>query len=105
MGNYIGINIDDAVSGNFGDYVRTSHNGLFMHEYGHTIQGRRYGFAYLFAIGIPSLKSAKNSSPIVTPLGNMSSTHKLKWFEREASRYGRNYFDCWTSTMEDIYGL
>ena len=24
------------VSDNFGDYVRTSHNGLFMHEYGHT---------------------------------------------------------------------
>jgi hypothetical protein len=29
------------VSGNFGDYVRTSHNGLFMHEYGHTSQERR----------------------------------------------------------------
>ncbi|MBO7567277.1 MAG: RHS repeat-associated core domain-containing protein, partial [Bacteroidales bacterium] len=91
LGNYIGINIKDDVSGDFGQYVRTAHNGLFMHEYGHTIQGRRYGLAYLFYIGIPSLKSAKLSH--VVPFGSTTiMSHKLSWFEREASAYARDYF-------------
>lgn len=88
LGNYININIDDDINTNFETYLKTAHNGLFMHEYGHTIQGRRYGFAYLFNIGIPSLKSAKNSEP--HPL--YKSTHVAKWFEKEASTYAKYYF-------------
>ncbi|MBR2888115.1 MAG: RHS repeat-associated core domain-containing protein, partial [Bacteroidales bacterium] len=84
MGNFIGIKIKDNVVGDFANYVRTSHNGLLMHEYGHTIQGRRYGFAYLFYIGIPSLFDAKNQK---------YGPHKERWFEREASAFGRDFFD------------
>ena len=29
-----------------------------MHEYGHIMQSRNYGVAYLFCIGVPSLRSA-----------------------------------------------
>ncbi len=88
IGNYINIKITDVINSDFETYLKTSHNGLFMHEYGHTIQGRRYGFAYLFNIGIPSLKSAKNSEP--HPL--YKSTHVAKWFEKEASTYAKYYF-------------
>ena len=88
LGNYINININDEINTNFETYLKTSHNGLFMHEYGHTIQGRRYGLAYLFSIGIPSLRSDKNSGP--HPL--YKSTHCAKWFEMEASTYAKNYF-------------
>ena len=105
LGNYININIDDAINSDFETYLKTSHSGLFMPEYGLTIQGRRYGLAYLFYIGIPSLISAKNSVSYYTLKQNLTSTHKQKWYEREASRYGRDYFKCWTTTMEDIYGL
>lgn len=89
IGNYIGIKIQDNVFGNFANYVQTAHNGLFMHEYGHTIQGRHYGFAYLFSIGIPSLFDAKN---------HRKGPHRERWFEREASAYGRDYFgNYWTT--------
>ena len=45
-----------------------------MHEYGHTIDGRLWGLSYLFAIGIPSIISAANASPIS---GKFADTHGL----------------------------
>ncbi|MCQ2975739.1 MAG: RHS repeat-associated core domain-containing protein [Bacteroidales bacterium] len=66
LGNYININIDNEVTGDFENYLITAHNGLYMHEYGHTIQGRHYGFAYLFSVGLPSLFSAKKSHIVKT---------------------------------------
>ena len=88
LGNYININIEGEIDTDFETYLRTSNNGLFMHEYGHTIQGRRFGLSYLLVIGIPSLRSASHSGP--HPL--YRSTHCVKWFEREASRYAKDYF-------------
>jgi len=98
IGNYIGININDEISGNFGNYIRTVHNGLFMHEYGHTIQSRHYGLAYLFNIGIPSLFDAKN---------HRKGPHRERWFERKASAYGRDYFgNYWTTySIYPTYGF
>lgn len=83
IGNFININIKDYVKTDFESYLKSSHDGLFMHEYGHTIQGRHYGFAYLFNIGIPSLLDAKNPK---------YGSHRERWFEREASAYSRDYF-------------
>ena len=47
-----------------------------MHEYGHIMQSRNYGVAYLFCIGVPSLRSAASHDD-----------HKNQWYEREASAY------------------
>ena len=101
LGNYININIDDAINSDFESYLKTSHNGLFMHEYGHTIQGRRYGLAYLFGIGIPSLKSAANSHDVLYN-GYYIKSHRLSWFERQASAYARDYFGADWNNIIDI---
>ncbi|MCQ2975735.1 MAG: RHS repeat-associated core domain-containing protein [Bacteroidales bacterium] len=101
LGNYININIDNEVTGDFENYLITAHNGLYMHEYGHTIQGRHYGFAYLFSVGLPSLFSAKKSHIVKTieyeGIKYKISSHSKSWFEREASAYSRDYFgEKWT---------
>ena len=83
-------------------HLHYDHFGLIdMGGHGHTIQGRRYGFAYLFAIGIPSLKSAKNSHNV--PFGSTTiRSHRLSWFEREASAYARDYFGTDWNNIIDI---
>jgi hypothetical protein len=53
-----------------------------MHEYGHTIDSRIFGPAYLFAIGIPSIISAKKQD------GN----HYEFWTEKRANRHAAKYF-------------
>ena len=62
-----------------------------MHEYGHIMQSRNYGVAYLPCIGVPSLRSAASHHD-----------HKNQWYEREASAYARRYFgeDVWTYNIE-----
>ena len=95
IGSFINIDISDKISGNFDSYV-TSHP-LFMHEYGHTIDSRRYGPAYLFAIGIPSLISASSNkkatwtSPI-TGKTNTTLKHSIRKYEMRANRNADNYF-------------
>ncbi len=96
MGNYININIKDKVEGDFTSYALTAHEGLYMHEYGHTVQGQHYGPFFLPYIGIQSLLSANKHD----------GKHKSQWYEREASAYARKYFseyygeNVWTSTIE-----
>lgn len=58
MGNYLNIDINDEINKPFYTYMTTAHNGIYMHEYGHIMQGRNYGVAYLPCIGVPSLRSA-----------------------------------------------
>ncbi|MFV0291026.1 MAG: hypothetical protein ACK5IJ_09085, partial [Mangrovibacterium sp.] len=54
-----------------------------MHEYGHSFDSRRYGLSYLFAIGIPSVRSAANST---------NNSHRSFWTEKRANRDAANYF-------------
>jgi len=60
-----------------------------MHEYGHTFQSQIWGPGYLFGIGIPSLISAVNSKRIP---GTFLTTHRVKWYERQANRFAARYF-------------
>jgi hypothetical protein len=61
-----------------------------MHEYGHTIDSRAFGLSYLFAIGIPSIISAKNSESISeAPF----STHRKYWTEVRANKRVKKYFE------------
>lgn len=93
LGNFIQIKDGGSVTGNIDNYIQTSCNGLYLHEYGHTIQGRKFGLSYLFTIGIPSIISAAGNGE-----------HCQKWFERQASRYAKYYFgpSIWTPTI-DLY--
>lgn len=56
-------------------------NQLCMHEFGHTADSQRFGWAYLPAIGLPSLISAFGK-------GN----HDIFWTETRANRHAKKYF-------------
>jgi hypothetical protein len=60
-----------------------------MHEYGHTIDSRAFGLSYLFAVGIPSIFSADDSSPVS---GQAYSTHDIYWTEMRANKRASKYF-------------
>src|SRR5690606_11221350 len=81
LGNFININLPGEIPSNvsFEQFVLST--PLYMHEYGHTFQSERYGISYLFAIGIPSMFSAK------------SDDHHTKSYERQANRWARRYLE------------
>lgn len=56
-------------------------NQICMHEFGHTFDSRRFGWAYLIVIGLPSLMSA---------LGK--GDHNVFWTETRANRHAKRYF-------------
>ena len=98
LGNYCNVDISGEIgSGSLDDYVTaltdegkvSSHAPLYMHEYGHTIDSKRLGFAYLFAVGIPSMISAGNAQSIP---GTHYTTHRIKPYEIRASTYAKEYF-------------
>lgn len=90
FGNFININIRGKITGDFDDYV-TKHP-LYMHEYGHTVDSRAFGLSYLFAIGLPSLISAKGSSIIPGKNPNNLTSHDVYWTEIRANRRAAKYF-------------
>ena len=96
LGNYVNINNFGSIGNtNFDAYVIS--NPLYMHEYGHTIDSKRYGLSYLFAIGVPSLFSAKFSPKVtwtsaITGNTIYTSKHKIRVYERRANRNSAKYF-------------
>jgi len=87
IGNY--INVRTQPYDNFNDYILTDQT--VMHEYGHTFDSRIWGPFYLLAIGAPSLISANNSQRIYKN-GLSTTTHRIKWYERSASRNAKIHF-------------
>ncbi|MBR4593789.1 MAG: VCBS repeat-containing protein [Bacteroidaceae bacterium] len=80
LGNYINADIPGSYNGRITGYP------VLMHEYGHTFDSREMGPMYLFTIGIPSAKSAKNSS-----IDN-GFNHDWYWTELRANRAAKKYF-------------
>ena len=66
------------------NYTATWKDHLFVHEYGHYIQGQIYGGLFIPLIGGPSLMSA---------MGIGGPQHDKRWFEVDASKKGAKYFD------------
>ena len=87
IGNYINVWNNGTIKGDFAAYATS--NPRYMHEYGHTIDSRLWGPAYIFGIGIPSLWSAKHSYGLNTP---PFTTHRMHWMEKRANRRARDYF-------------
>ncbi len=88
LGSYCNMDIKDKIMDDDFTYYATRLNAMYMHEYGHTIDGRRKGFAYLFTVGIPSIISAKNSHNI----GRFRPSHSYEPYERRANRLAAKYF-------------
>lgn len=56
-------------------------NQLCMHEFGHTADSQRFGWAYLPVIGLPSLVSAFSKGD-----------HNVFWTEIRANKHAKRYF-------------
>ena len=103
LGNYCNLDIKDKIGpGSFDDYVIT--HPLYMHEYGHTIDGRRLGPTYLFKVGQRSLISAKNNHPVP---GKKAWSHDYMPYEMRANIIAGQYFGHFYgvdwSSFEDEY--
>lgn len=119
IGNYANMDIFGQIGTvTFDEYVKNK--PLYMHEYGHTIDSRRYGLAYLFYVGVPSLMSAalSTSSSETSPTTGLSFkryTHDVFRTETSANRNASTYFSehygvSWSTryrngTIEDYYPL
>lgn len=86
IGDYVNIDIKDSIGSSFED--RVTSDPLFMHEYGHTIDSRRFGLSYLALVGVPSLYSAKTASKY----NGFITTHDRKPYETRANRRASEYF-------------
>lgn len=56
---------------------------LFVHEYGHYLQSKKLGLAYLFVVAKPSILSATFDG----------DNHGNRWYETHASKLAADYFD------------
>ena len=74
LGNY--INGQRGIAGDPND-------SLFQHEYGHYLQSRAWGWAYLSRVGIPSLMSA----------GYNAGNHRFQPYEQDANLRAFIYFN------------
>ena len=90
LGNYVNINIINKITGDFDKWVLS--NPMFMHEYGHTIDSRLFGFSYLLAIGIPSIISA-----------GRNKNHLGYWTEIRANKRAKRYFSRYYNIDWSIY--
>ena len=61
------------------------YDDIFAHEYGHTVQSRRLGSSYLFAVGAPSLISAWLYTKGLV-------NHDHQWYEVQANHLSAEYF-------------
>lgn len=89
MGNYININQRRRIEGDFTQHV--INDPLYMHEFGHTFDSRRFGPIYLLAIGLPSLYSAATIKQVPNEPDGVT-THDFRWYEMRANRHARDYF-------------
>ena len=63
-------------------------NDTFAHEYGHTIQSRKLGLAYLPIVGIPSIIGG-----VVEKIPGANHEHKNEWYEVWANNLSADYHD------------
>ncbi len=90
LGNFSNIWIKGTINkANFRDYVIS--DPLYMHEYGHTFDSRRYGLAYLLAVGIPSAISAANATKVAGEPSGVTN-HDFRRYEMRANRDAARYF-------------
>ena len=54
LSNYINVKLEGEFNRDYPGGWIYGEDGLFLHEYGHSLQSHNWGFAYLFGVGIPS---------------------------------------------------
>jgi hypothetical protein len=86
IGNFINININGKIEGDFTEYVLT--HPLFMHKYGHYIDSQTFGLTYMLNIAIPSFFSAMSDEK-----EDGIYKHNYRWYEMNANKNANKYFN------------
>ena len=86
LGNYINVKLRGKLDRDYPGGWIYSADGLFLHEYGHTFDSRRFGFLYLPVIGIGSAR-AKDGRYTWTEL--RANNHVFKYMKK------RGFLDNW----------
>ena len=79
LGTFVGLWAGSWMRGEGEQYILG--NQICMHEFGHTVDSQRFGWAYLLFIGLPSLMNT---------LGK--GDHDVFWTETRANRHAKRYF-------------
>ncbi len=79
LGTFVGLWAGSWMKGEGERYVLG--NQICMHEFGHTVDSRRFGWLYLLIIGLPSLLNAVGKGD-----------HNVFWTETRANRHAKRYF-------------
>jgi len=77
-----GLTLGNYITGKKGVIEADANNTLFQHEYGHVLQSRAMGFAYIPRVGIPSIFSAASEGD-----------HDFFETEQDANYRGFKYFN------------
>jgi RHS repeat-associated protein len=89
FGSYINMNIREEITGDFDAYATTV-DPMYMHEYGHTLDSKRWGWFYLPVIATYSGISALFSKKL---LDAPWDTHSGNWSEVRANKRAKKYFE------------
>lgn len=88
--NWGGFTIGNYINGNRG-IIANPNNKLFQHEYGHTLQSKKYGFFYLTKCAIPSLVDCiLPSNHDLHPVEQDANIRAFKYFKKYESDFVRN---------------
>lgn len=82
LGSYININDKNKMPKDINGKFDPTQDYLYMHEYGHYLDGQLLGISYLFVIGLPSIVSASKHD----------GKHYKYWTEKRANKKAANYF-------------
>jgi RHS repeat-associated protein len=85
----VAVTLGSYIYGNSSQLWAGTDNQLFMHEYGHYIQGQKSGPLFLFKYGIPSLLTENFDTP--WGLG-FAGSHDDFWVEQDANARAWDYF-------------
>lgn len=101
LGNYLNIGIPGAIEGDFTFVTQTP---LYMHEYGHYIDGQRMAGVYFQGIGIPSVMNNVDFFNKLFGIGDSDSYYTEKRANRRASDYfDEHYHVDWSQYDNDVW--
>ena len=90
LGSYINYNYEKEITESFDSFILK--NPGYMHEYGHSIDSKRYGPTYLPVVGLFSLISASGNGIETSLEGFPRWLHNSYWTETSANRNASEYF-------------
>lgn len=86
IGCFVNMWLPKDIDGDFEEFARRCPYDMYRHEFGHSVDSRRWGWLYLPLVGLPSVVSE-----IMELTGSSRHRHQDFWTERRADRLGKGF--------------